>query len=288
MHRSLSPAALLISALMVLSVSPVLAADPSPAASATASATPASAAPAGVPLEGTTWQLTNLRLSGAYAPIPPEASATLVLRDGHAGGSGGCNAWFADYTIDGDTLTFGTIGSTLKLCEGAGGLVEVYYLADLPAVAHWAIEGDTLTLSAEDGQPVVAYTVQATPDPMGSWTVTSYADGTGTMVSVDDGSVTVVFDATSVSGTAGCNGFHGAWQLSGATLAIGPLMSTKMACEPAELMTREAAVMADLEASTALRAGTDGSIELLDATGAFRLSMSPAPAVAEPSGSPAA
>ena len=66
MHRSLSPAALLACGLIALSAIPALAADPSPAASAAASA-----APAGVPLEGTTWQLTNLRLSGAYAPIPP-------------------------------------------------------------------------------------------------------------------------------------------------------------------------------------------------------------------------
>ena len=167
-------------------------------------------------------------------------------------------------------------------------MVEVYYFADLPAVAHWAIEGDTLTLSADDGQPVVAYTVQTTPDPMGSWLVTSYADAAGTVVSVDDGSVTVVFDATSVSGTAGCNGFHGPWRLTGATLSIGPLMSTKMACEPAEVMAREAAVMADLGASTALRAGTDGGIELLDAIGALRLTLVAAGPSAAPSGSPAA
>ena len=53
------------------------------------------------------------------------------------------------------------------LCEGAGGMVETFYFADLPAVATWAIEGDALTLSADDGQPVVAFTVQAHPEPGG-------------------------------------------------------------------------------------------------------------------------
>ena len=53
------------------------------------------------------------------------------------------------------------------LCEGDGGTVETFYFADLPAVAHWAIEGDALTLSADDGQPVLAFAVQPAPSPDG-------------------------------------------------------------------------------------------------------------------------
>ena len=283
MPRSLSSAALLLGGLLALAAIPALAADASPAVSPGASA-----APAGIPLEGTTWLLTNLRLSGAYAPIPDGATSTLLLDGGHAGGTGGCNQWFADYTLEGESLTFGTIGSTLMLCEGAGGLVETFYFADLPAVAHWSIEGDTLTLSADDGQPVLAFSAQAAPNLVGGWFVTGYNDGAGNIVAIDDTSVPVTFDATAVSGTAGCNGFHGSWTLTGATLAIGPLMSTKMACEPAEVMTREAAVMADLEASTAIRSGTDGNIDLLDPTGTVRLSLAPASMELAPPASPAA
>ena len=167
-------------------------------------------------------------------------------------------------------------------------MVETYYFADLPAVATWAIEGDALTLSADDGQPVVAFAVQELPSPMGSWVVTSYANGTGAIVPVTDDSVTVVFDATTVSGTAGCNGFSGTWTMTGSTLAITPLVSTKMACTPAELMDREAAVMADLEASTTVSAAPDGGIELHDATGALRLALAVAQPPTAPSASPAA
>ena len=66
-------------------------------------------------------------------------------------------------------------------------------------------------------------------------------------------------------------------------LAIGPLMSTKMACEPAEVMARESAVIAALEASTGARSGRDGSVELVDASGALQLTLVPAiTAVATP------
>ncbi len=210
-------------------------------------------------------------------------TATLVLHDGKAGGEGGCNQWSAPYTLDGDSLTFGEITSTLMFCDGPGGTIETFYLADLPAVATWAIDGTTLTLSADDGQPVVAYTVQEAPSLIGSWIVSGYRDATGNVVATEDGTTVVAFDATTVSGTAGCNGFSGSWSSTDGVLAIGPLMSTKMACEPAEVMARESAVIAALEASTGARSGRDGSVELVDASGALQLTLVPAiTAVATP------
>ncbi len=270
MHRTMSATALLVGGLIMFAAMPGLAEDltPDPFPAASGSST-------GVPLEGTTWLLTDLRLSGAFAPIPPGAPATLILDDGHAGGTGGCNDWFADYTLAGDSLAVGVVGSTLKLCEGAGGMVETFYFADLPAVSAWVIDGTTLTLSADDGQPVLRYTVQPTPSLVGSWVVTAYGVGGDALVPVDDGSVTLTIAAASLSGTAGCNRFRGNWTQDGSTLAVGPLLSTKMACEPAEVMTRETAVMADLEASTALRPSADGGIELLDTTGAVTLVIVP-------------
>jgi len=278
MNRVLSSAAFALGALLTLAGVPALAADPSPAPSGQ---------PAALPLEGTTWQLTNARLSGAYAAIPASVVATLILNDGQAGGQGGCNEWFADYTLEGTSLTFGVIGSTLMLCEGDGGTIETFYLADLPGVASWAIDRATLTLSADDGQPVLAYIAQPTPSLVGSWIVTGYNNGADAVVGTDYGTVTLVVDATTVSGNGGCNGFSGGWTLDGGTLVIGPLMSTKMACKPAEVMAREAAVMAALEASMSLRSGRDGSIDLLDSTGATQLTLVPA-MVPTPSASPAA
>ncbi|MCY7417722.1 MAG: META domain-containing protein [Chloroflexi bacterium] len=283
MNRRLSSAALVLGGLLALSAAPVLAADASPAASAGPSEQPMA-----TPLEGTTWLLTNARLSGAYGSIPADVSATLVLNDGRAGGSGGCNQWFADYTLDGDSLTFGIVGSTMMFCDGDRGTIETFYLADLRAVAVWAIDGSTLTLSASDGQPVLAFTVQPVPSLVGSWVVTGYNNGADAVVGSDGDVVTLTFDATSVSGNAGCNGFSGTWTLDGDTLAISPLMSTRMACEPTEIMTREAAVMAALEASTVIRSEADGSISLLDASGAVQLTLVAGGTDASPSMSPAA
>ena len=53
-------------------------------------------------------------------PLMDYAHLTVTLgNDGRAYGNGGCNHWFAPYTLDGDKLSFGKIGSTRKLCAEA-------------------------------------------------------------------------------------------------------------------------------------------------------------------------
>lgn len=272
--RPLSAPTLLLGGLLLLTAAPVLAADPSPAPSAGP----------GVPLEDTTWSLTNLWLSGAYGAVPPGVEATMRIADGRAGGNGGCNDWSADVTIDGSSITFGQVVSTLKLCEGAGGTIETFFFADLGAVSTWTIDGSTLTLAAKDGQAAMAFQALPVPSLVGSWLATGYLDPSQGFVTVDDGSVTLTFEAASVHGNAGCNGFGGDWTLTDGVLAVGPLSSTRMACEPASVMARESAVMADLEASVALRPQVGGGVTLLDTTGVVRLTL--APVAVQASGAP--
>ncbi len=237
--------------------------------------------------EGITWRLAQARLSGAYAAIPAEVQATLHMADGLASGSGGCNQWSTSYVLDGASLTFAPeIITTLMLCEGPGGTVETFFLADLPAVASWAIDGTTLVLSADDGQPVLAFEPQAAPALDGQWLVTSYNDGQGQLVTIDDGAAILTIADGGLSGTVGCNQLHAGISQDGGVLTIGPVASTKMACEPA-LMEREAAVIAALEASTAVRSTADGGWELLDAAGTPQVIVAPADHLVDPGASPA-
>jgi heat shock protein HslJ len=253
--------------------------SPSPSAGA-------SQAPGAPTLEGTDWLLTDARLSGAYAGIPAEVVATLRMEGGQAGGSGGCNQWSAPYTLDGEALSFGAITSTLMLCDGPGGQVETFYLADLAGVTRWSIEGTTLTLTGDDGDPILAFEPRAGIALDGVWTITDYNDGQGSVVAIRDGSAQVTIADGQLSGSAGCNQFAGPIAQAGGSVTIGPLMSTEMACQPQALMTREAAVMAALEASTAVQQA-DGGLTFLDAAGTLQVHLAPA-AGAPPSGVPSA
>lgn len=59
-----------------------------------------------------------------------------------------------------------------------------------------------------------------TSDPVGTWGET--AEQSPQLVLAEDGSLT---------GTDGCNGLGGTWEISGDIVVFGPVMSTMMACE---------------------------------------------------------
>jgi putative lipoprotein len=68
-----------------------------------------------------------------------------------------------------------------------------------------------------------------------------------------DAPVTLAFaGAGRIGGSAGCNRYGGPVELDAASIRLGPLFSTRMAC-PEPLMAIEAAYLAALEAATAWR-----------------------------------
>ncbi len=74
-----------------------------------------------------------------------------------------------------------------------------------------------------------------------------------------------------VSGRGGCNGYSGTVEISGASMIIGQLISTKMACAP-PAMNQETDFLAALQATRSYR--MDGmTLVLSDATGKSRLSL---------------
>jgi heat shock protein HslJ len=259
-------------------------ANESPGADALVDPNP-STDPGALTLEGTEWLLVKAQLSGAYADIPADVGATLLMQDGRAGGSGGCNSWSTSYVLDGASITFSDqITTTLMMCAGPGGDIETFYLADLPGVTGWAIDGTTLILSNETG-PVLAFEPRADSGPAldGDWVVTGYNDGKGAFVPVDDGSVRLTIADGHISGTAGCNRFMGPIRQDAQEITVGPLGRTEMFCEG--LMDREDAVIASLQASTSVQA-SDGGLTFLDAAGTIQLQLASAGAV--PEASPAA
>ena len=105
-----------------------------------------------LPLEGTSWQLTEyVGAAGGVVAVPAGVTVTATFQDGTLSGNGGCNNYTAAYTVDGENLSIGEVRATLMACTGAAGPVEPPYLAILPKVATYSITGDTLELLNETG-----------------------------------------------------------------------------------------------------------------------------------------
>lgn len=112
--------------------------------------------------EGVAWTLT----ATGENPVPADVEANLFMEAGEANGSTGCNSYSGTYQIDGASLSFDEdVAVTQAFCEGAPGEVEQAYLAALPTVTSWSIEGSELTLANGEGaaaltfeQPIVEVT----------------------------------------------------------------------------------------------------------------------------------
>lgn len=108
--------------------------------------------------EGPNWQLTQYTVDGALVAVPDDVPASLLLENGQAGGSAGCNTFFGSYQIDGQAITFGEdFGSTKRFCGGDAQVVEAAYLATLPTMTGWAISDGALSLSDAAGAIGLVY-----------------------------------------------------------------------------------------------------------------------------------
>jgi heat shock protein HslJ len=254
-------------------------------ASMATSAFAAGEEPAAIPIEGAEgipWQLVEQSVDGVMTTVPDGVVVTLLLEDGAAGGNGGCNNYFGEYTLESTSLTFGPIGSTMMLCEGAASQVEAVYLANLAAVATWANTGGSLVLGGADGNPILNFlpaAMEPTPTIEGvTWLLTSQAvDGQLAALPAGDPPLVVSLDMEEgrAVGTGGCNNYFASYTLDGSSLVFGPIGATQMFCEgPAGEV--EAAYLANLALVTSWV--SDGStLSLADASGVVVLEYAMAP-----------
>ena len=104
------------------------------------------------PLNGTAWALDTI-VDGEIASSVPMGVETPTLEigeDGFAQVFTGCNRGSAAATLDGTTLTLGSLRLTKVACPGDAANVEFAVMAVLDGDVAFAIEGDRLTLTKGD------------------------------------------------------------------------------------------------------------------------------------------
>ena len=177
--------------------------------------------------------------------------------DGRIAGSAGINNYFASYETEGETLSFGLIGSTLMAGSGPLMIQESTYLSLLGQTASFGINGDELTLFDSEGAVLLVFEKAQTPAPapltQTVWVLTAYDSGNGGISSVIAGTdVTLTFDGEgSISGSAGCNTYFASCETDGTALSFGPVGSTKMFCdEPVGTMDQESTYLNLLQSAS--------------------------------------
>jgi LPXTG-motif cell wall-anchored protein len=116
--------------------------------------------PAGI--TGSTWELVSLTPAGGAAEDTTSGGITLSFGPENAvSGSGGCNNYRTSYTTTGSgSIDFGPAAATLRACPEPQGSREGRFFVALDAVSTYSLDGNRLTLSADDGAKLV-FTAQA-------------------------------------------------------------------------------------------------------------------------------
>ena len=226
-------------------------------------------------LDGTSWRLSSYVAAGTTTTIPSGVVVDATFQGGKVSGSAGCNAYSGTYTIDGAKLAIGQLAMTQKLCAQDVMNIESAYVAALGSVATYTATADTLTLFDSSGKTLLTYASGPANPLVGSWNVTGYNNGKQAVVSPIAGStLNAVFTADDqVSGFAGCNDYSGPYKLDGSNLTVGPLISTKKACEQA-VMDQETLFLTALQTPTTVETN-GGIVTLRAASGETQVVLAP-------------
>jgi heat shock protein HslJ len=228
----------------------------------------------GAALDGTSWKLLSYEQNGSMTGALEGTTVTLIF-GGNAtlSGAAGCNLYSAGYTEKGTAITVGPAVSTLMYC-GTPGVMEQEsaYLGLLGKAASFAIEGETLTFMDDNHTAILTFEKAVQPEAAPlvgtNWTLASVHTG-DTVSSVIAGSViTAVFgEDGSLTGSAGCNRYFASYNLTGVSLSIGQIGSTKMACTAPEGIMEQETVYLNTLGGVKTYAIEGDRLELLDEDG---------------------
>jgi len=204
-------------------------------------------------LEGTGWTLTGYAHNGTMTQPLSGTKVTLDFsNDGQISGTAGCNHYFAPYMLKGTAITIGLAGSTEMYCVTPGVMdQESTYLALLGQAKTTTITVDMLTLSDAKGSAILTYakTLQPAPAPLvgTNWTLSSFHSADAVSSVIAGTTITAVFgDDGRVSGSGGCNRYFASYNITGTSLSISSVGSTKMYCGAEGVMQQESTYLASL------------------------------------------
>lgn len=119
-----------------------------------------------VELVGTAWLAEAIGGDTVAVGVADGATSTLgFVEPGQVAGRGGCNRYFGDVTIDGQSIKFGKLGSTMMACPPPAMEQEKRFMEALGAARRFALKDGTLTLFGDGADPLIRFTqLQSAPE----------------------------------------------------------------------------------------------------------------------------
>jgi heat shock protein HslJ len=211
-----------------------------------------------VQLEGATWRLQELPGASSAGLAKLDRPVTVRFESGRLSGFAGCNSFTGGYKSEGGQLKIGPVASTQMACPEPGSSIETAFHKALSGTLRYVVDGDDLKATTAAGE-TLRFRREPPPQLAGvNWKVTSFNNTRHAVVGVlGQSSITLSFKDGQVAGSGGCNNFHGTYATEGSKLQVGPLATTRRACEE-PLMTQEQQFLAAL--ASAVTWSIDGNV----------------------------
>lgn len=101
------------------------------------------------------WKLVSYGPPTSQIVAVPDVETSIDFdSEGRMSGNVGCNGFGGDYSVDGDTITFGPVMATMMFCEAIAEQ-ESRTLAVLQNVTFFELDGNMLTITSADGNSSV-------------------------------------------------------------------------------------------------------------------------------------
>ncbi|MEU7026803.1 META domain-containing protein [Streptomyces sp. NPDC046275] len=189
-----------------------------------------------LPVAGTSWTIAAATADGVRS-VAPSGAAVAFEANGRARGNSGCNHFGASVAVHGDTLTVTQEEVTEMGCDADRLRFETALLKAFSGELRGRQSGTSLVLASADGRRAVELTAEADAPLVGTaWTVDGLLDGgaEGTATSLPAGSegrarLTFGKDGR-LSGSLGCNRVTAPARISGRTITLGAIATTRMIC----------------------------------------------------------
>jgi heat shock protein HslJ len=189
----------------------------------------------------------------------PSIYTILFNEDGSATIKADCNQVGASYTTDGSNISI-TMGPTTAAACGPESLDQVFLAGLGSAAIYFFEEGDLyMDMQADGGTMRFSVAPDTAPSPTPSpdepadeaegtqFNLVSFGPIGAEQAIIPGSQITATFTDTEVSGFSGCNNYNAVLTPVDDYFTVGPIASTKKACnEPAGVMEQEAAYLAAL------------------------------------------
>jgi heat shock protein HslJ len=178
-------------------------------------------------------------------------------------------------------LSFSDLASTQMACDPPLMDLEAAYLRAIGDVTGYQVTGDQTGLVLTGGTAALTFTPQAPTEALPlegtAWTLTTIAtpDSQAVSSTIAGTKVSAQFDTGMVSGSGGCNTYHGTYETSDSSLTFGPLAATMKMCEQ-DVSTQEQGYLAALDATASFTIDGD-QLSLSDDAGQMLLQFSGKP-----------